>query len=419
MRITILSLGSRGDVQPFITLAVGLQETGHHQVRLAAPDNFEPLAKEYDLDFSPLGMDAQKMLGTGGIDPGRNILLWFGDVLRSLKPLVERMAENSWLACQDADLILYSTLGIAGYHIAEKLGIPCIFASPMPGFFPTRAYPNPGGVFPALPLGGGYNNLTHRLSLQLFQLFTGPMINRWRKEKLQLPPVPFGRYPYFQMGGHPQTIIGNYSPIISPKPADWGNNIHLTGYWFLDPAPKWQPPASLVDFLDRGTQPVYIGFGSMSNRDPRKMAQLAMEALRLSGQRGILAAGWGGLEKADLPDSIFAVDSIPHTWLFPLMAAVIHHGGAGTTAAGLRAGVPSILVPYMGDQHFWGERVTELGVGPPSIPRRKLTAGKLAAAIRTAITDPNMRERAADLGERIRAEDGVARMIGIIEGFSH
>lgn len=418
MRITILTLGSRGDVQPFIALAVGLQNTGRHRVRLAAPDNFELLAAEYHLDFFPIGMDAQKMLGTGGIDPSRNVLLWFGDVLRSLKPLVAQIAENSLLASQDADLILYSTLGIAGYHIAEKLGIPCIFASPMPGFFPTRAYPNPGGVFPALPLGGAYNKQTHILSGYLFQLFTGSFINRWRKEKLHLPAIPIGRYPYFQMAGRPQTIIGNYSPIISPKPPDWGNNIHLTGYWFLDPAPDWQPPAQLVEFLEAGAPPVYIGFGSMANRAPLKMAQLAQEALERSGQRGILAAGWGGLDNTNLPATIFALDSVPHTWLFPRMAAVVHHGGAGTTAAGLRAGVPSILVPHMGDQPFWAKRVTELGVGPRCIPRRKLTSGRLAAAINIATTDQNLRAKAAALGERIRSEDGVARMIEVIENFS-
>ena len=148
------------------------------------------------------------------------------------------------------------------------------------------------------------------------------------------------------------------------------------------------------------------------------MAQLAQEALELSGQRGILAAGWGGLGNANLPDEIFALDSVPHAWLFPRMAAVVHHGGAGTTGAGFRAGVPSVLVPHMGDQPFWAKRVTELGVGPQPMPRRKLTSERLAAAITTATTDQNMQARAAALGERIRAEDGVARTIEIIEGFT-
>jgi sterol 3beta-glucosyltransferase len=417
MRITLLSLGSRGDVQPFIALAVGLQKTGRHKVCLAAPDNFEALAKEYSLNFFPLGVDTQKILGTDGIDPDQNILLWFWEVLRSMKPLTERIAENTWLACQDAELIIYSLVGIGAYHVAEKLGSPCAMASPIPGVAPTRAYPNPNGLFPSLPLGGGYNRLTHILSGHLFQLFTGSFINRWRKEKLHLPVIPFGKYPYSCIRGRPQPMIGCYSPIISPKPPDWGDHHYVCGYWFLDPAPHWQPSAELTTFLEAGAPPVYIGFGSMANRTPQKTAQLVQEALELSGQRGVLAVGWGGIDNANMPGNIFALNSISHAWLFPRMAAVVHHGGAGTSAAAFRAGVPSILVPHLGDQAFWAKRVAELGVGPQPIPRRKLTAKRLAAAITVATTDQDMRARAAALGERIRAEDGIARTIEIIEGF--
>ena len=418
MRITVLSLGSRGDVQPFIALAVGLQKTGRHKVCFAAPDNFEPLAREYSLNFFPLGVDTQKMLGAGGISPDQNLLLWFSEVLRSMKPLAAQVAEKTWLACQDAEIIIYSLVGIGAYHIAEKLGVPCSMASPIPGVAPTRAYPNPNGLFPSLHLGGGYNRLTHILSGYLFQIFTGPFINRWRIEKLHLPAIPFGKYPYFHIGGRLQPILGSYSPIISPKPSDWGDHIHVCGYWFLEPAPDWQPSAQLISFLEAGAPPVYVGFGSMANRAPQKMAQLVQDALTLSGQRGILAAGWGGLDNVNLPDNIFAIDSVPHAWLFPRMVAVVHHGGAGTTGASFCAGIPSILVPHLGDQPFWAQRVTELGVGPQPIPRRKLTPERLAAAITTTITDQDMRARAAALGERIRAEDGVARAIEIIESFA-
>jgi len=416
LRITLLSLGSRGDVQPFLALAVGLQKTRRHTVRLAAPDNFESLAREYRLTFSPLGVDTQKMLGTGGIDPGRNLMLWFWDVLRSVKPLAVRILENTRLACQDSEFIIYSMMGVGAYHVAEKLGVPCMMASPIPGFAPTRAYPNPNGVFPSLPLGGGYNRLTHILSGHLFQLFTGSFINHWRKEQLHLPAIPIGKYPYFHMSGRPQPIFGSYSPIISPKPPDWGENIYVCGYWFLDPAPNWQPPARLINFLEAEAPPVYIGFGSMANHAPQKMALLVREALERSGQRGILTAGWGGLENAIPSDKILVLDSVPHAWLFPRMAALVHHGGAGTTAAGFRAGVPSVLVPYMGDQAFWARRVTELGVGSQPIPRRKLTSERLAEAITSATTDHNMQASAAALGKRIRAEDGIARAIEIIEG---
>ena len=334
-----------------------------------------------------------------------------------MKPIVAQIAENTLLACQDAEFIVYSTVGIGAYHVAEKLGVPCAMGSPIPGLAPTRAYPSPSGIFPELPLGKGYNWLTHILSGQLFQALTGSYINRWRREKLDLPAIPFGKYPYYEMDGRPQPVLGSYSPLIAQKPPDWSEQIHVTGYWFLDLTPDWQPPTELVNFIKAGTPPIYIGFGSMANRTPEQTAQLVQEALELSGQRGVLSTGWGGLSGTNLPANLFILDSVPHAWLFPRMAAVVHHGGSGTTGAGLRAGVPSVLVPHMGDQPYWAKRLTELGVAPQPIPRRKLTSERLANAITHTVTDEDMQERAADLGKRIRAENGIEKTIGIIERF--
>lgn len=420
MRITVLAIGSRGDVQPMLALAVGLQQTGRHQVRFTAPDNFEVLAREHQLDFFPLGVNTQEMLGSGelkaGIETGRNFLLWFLQVIRLMQPMLAGLMERTWLACQDAETIIFSTIGIGAYHAAEKLGMPCLMATPIPGLAPTRAYPNPGGVFPQLPLGGSYNLLTHFLSGQILQMLTGSYINRWRRDKLDLPAIPFGKYPYSQLRGKPVPVLGSYSFIVVPRPADWGGHVHVTGYWFLDPAPDWQPPTRLVDFLESGSPPVYIGFGSMASRSPRQMTQLVKEALKQSGQRGVLATGWGGLESTDLPDDLFMLESVPHAWLFPRMSAIVHHAGSGTTGSGLRAGVPSVLVPHMGDQPFWAQRVTDLGVGPQPVPRRQLTSARLAEAIHRATNDTDMQARAAALGEQIRAEDGIGRAIEIIEG---
>jgi sterol 3beta-glucosyltransferase len=422
MRITVLAIGSRGDIQPLLALAVGLQQTGRHEVRFAAPDNFESLAREHHLDFFPLGINTQELLGSqklkAGIETGRNFFLWFLNVLHLIRPMVDRLMERTWLSCQDAETIVYSTIGIGAYHVAEKLGVPCFIATPLPGLAPTRVFPNPGGVFPALPLGGGYNLLTYFLNGQLLQTLTGQYINRWRREMLNLPAISFGKYPYNQLHGQPMPVLGSYSSIVVPRPPDWGKNIHVTGYWFLDPDSDWQPPAQLVDFLESGSPPVYIGFGSMVNRTPWQTTRLVCDALERSGQRGVLATGWGGLEDADLPANVFVLDSVPHAWLFPHVSAVVHHGGSGTTGAGLRAGVPSVLVPHMGDQPFWARRVAELGVGPQPIHRRQLTAGRLAEAITSAITDSVMYARAGALGERIRAEDGVGQAIAIIEGYN-
>ncbi len=188
----------------------------------------------------------------------------------------------------------------------------------------------------------------------------------------------------------------------------------MTGYWFLDAAADWTPPAALMKFLNSGKPPVYIGFGSMGSRKPAATAALVLAALDRSGQRGILLSGWGGLSQANLPDTVLMVESIPHSWLFPRMAAVVHHGGAGTTAAGLRAGVPSIVIPFFGDQLFWGQRVAKLGVGTAPIPRKQLTVELLAQAIDRAVTDPVMIRQAANLGAKIQAEDGIAHAVAVI-----
>jgi sterol 3beta-glucosyltransferase len=420
MHITVLAIGTRGDVQPLLALAVGLQKTGRHKVCFTASDEFGALVREHGLDFSPLGINVRELLGMGdlaaGMESGRNALLWVWQILRTMRPTFERLIENTWSACRDAEMIVFSTMGFGAYHVAEKLGVPCCWAIPFPGFTRTRAFPNL--AFPPLRLGGTYNLWTHALAEQFLQVLTGRFINQWRRERLHLPAIPLGKWPYSQLHGQPLPMLYSFSPIVVPKPPDWGKHVHITGYWFLDHAPDWQPPTPLVDFLESGPPPVYVGFGSMAHRNPQQTAQFVREALKRSGQRGVLVTGWGGLAGAHFAHrsaDLFTLDSVPHAWLFPRMAAVVHHGGSGTTGAGLRAGVPSVLVPHAGDQPLWARRVTELGVGPRPTPRRRLTAERLAAAITSAVTDKDMRARAAALGERIRAEDGVGRAIGIIE----
>ncbi len=419
MRITLLAIGSRGDVQPLLALAVGLQKTGQHRICFAAPDNFEPLVREYQLDFFPLGINTHNMLGerdlTTGLEKGRNFLLWSLQALRAIKPMLALLMERTWLSCKDAETIVYSYIGIGAYHVAEKAGVPCYMATSVPGLAPTRAYSNPDGIFPPLPLGGGYNLLTYFLSRQILQAVIGSFINRWRREKLDLSPIPFGKYPYGQLHGRPVPVLGGYSPLVVPKPSDWGEHIHVTGYWFLDPKPDWQAPAPLVEFLESGQPPVYVGFGSMANRSPRQTTQLVCDALERSGQRGVLVTGWGGLEKANLSANLYALETVHHAWLFPRVSAVVHHGGSGTTGAGLRAGVPSVLVPHTGDQPFWAQRVAKLGAGPQPIPRRHLTALRLAEAITSAVTDTGIQTRAKSLGEQIRLEDGIGKAVEILE----
>lgn len=418
MRITILTIGSRGDVQPYLALGRGLQAAGH-EVRLATHAVFEDFVRGQGLDFALVEINPKELLqseaGQAWLESGKNPLIFVRRFVKAFAPLLARTLDESWQACQGAEAIVYSPLALGGFHIAAKLGVPCYLAGLQPKR-PTREHPHM--IFPRLPLGPLYNRATHAVSRALARTMIGPIlapVNDWRVATLGLPRLTVGEY----LRAHERvpTLYG-VSPVVFPRPADWPAWVHMTGYWFLDQPADWQPPAELVDFLDRGQPPVYIGFGSMSGRDPAATTQTVVAALAAAGQRGVLLTGWGGLERAamesaaaELGVDVLAVESIPHDWLFPRMAAVVHHGGAGSTAAGLRAGVPSAAVPFFGDQPYWGAMLADLGVGPAPIPQRELTAPRLAAAITRATSEPALRARAAEIGQRIRAEDGVGAAV--------
>jgi UDP:flavonoid glycosyltransferase YjiC (YdhE family) len=210
--------------------------------------------------------------------------------------------------------------------------------------------------------------------------------------------------------------LGAYSPAVAPSLPDWDDRIHVTGYWFLDDLPGWTPPGPLVDFLASGAPPVFVGFGSTPFPQPEATTALVVRAMERAGCRGILVAGGSGLAAGQVSPNVFGMDSVPHAWLFPRVHAAVHHGGAGVTGAALRAGIPSVVVPVFADQPFWGNRVFQLGAGPPPIPARQLTEENLTAAIR-ATESESMRDRAASLGDRIRREDGVTRAVEILDRY--
>jgi sterol 3beta-glucosyltransferase len=361
------------------------------------------------LEFCSIGGSIESMLQ----NPEWRDTLEGANFLKIVARMNQEMAAIMPDLLRDADLIVGGVSGLAGFSIAEKFNIPVIQAYLFP-ITPTRAFPGP--LTPELPLGRLLNPLSFYVVRQMLWQ-SGRIGDVTIRKALGMPRASFwGPYRAFRQKRIP--VLYGYSRHVLPRPDDWDDLHHVTGYWFLDPPASWTPPADLVDFLRAGAAPVYIGFGSMGSRDPEAAARLALRALELSGQRGIIASGWGGMSQTDLPDSVYMIQSAPHSWLFPQMAAVVHHGGAGTTGAGLRAGVPSIIVPFMADQPFWGQRVMDAGVGPAWIPRRQLTAERLAQAIQQAVSDTGMRQRAADLGEKIRAEDGVGQAVALIEAYA-
>jgi len=416
MRITIIAIGSQGDVQPYIALGMGLQAAGH-DVCLATHSNFESIARGRGLEFTAVEGNPREMLETEAghalMETGRNIVTHVRRLKTMANTLIQQVLSDSWKACQGTEAIVHSAFGFGCFYVAKKLGVPSIAAYHIP-FTRTRAFPS--ATMPQLRLGGFYNWFSHVFFEQLFWQTFRSYIDKWVQESLGLPRPPFmGDFGTMHKRQYP--IVYGYSPTVVPKPPDWGDRIYVTGYWFLDRQSDWQPPADLVDFLQSGPRPVYVGFGSMSNPKPEEVTETVLKALDRCKQRGILLTGWGGLSKADLPDHVFKIESIPFDWLFPQMAAVVHHGGAGTIAAGLRAGIPSVIVPFFADQPFWGKRVYKLGVGPKPVPRKQLSVERLSKAISTAVNEKGMQQRAAEIGKRIRAEDGVAMAVDVIDHY--
>lgn len=423
MHVLMLTLGTRGDVQPFVALGIALQAAGH-DVTVCAPTTFEEFVTTHGLGYQFMNDEIVQMIdtdvGRAAIEDSDSIIGWLKtarDLMGQVKPMMRRMFDECWAAADATipDVIVYHPKAIAGYHIAERLQIPGMLAAPLPIGVPTTEYP--AVILPNLPLGGWYNKLTHHLVDWLTGLQYGGLINDWRRDSLGLPARSRFAGELKRSDGRPVPVLHAYSRHVLPPPPDWPDSAHVTGYWFLDRVDTWEPPADLVDFLAAGPPPVYVGFGSIAGRDPAGITRSVINALDQSDRRGIIATGWGGLQTEDLPDGIFSLDEAPHDWLFPRMAAVVHHGGAGTTAAGLRAGVPTVICPFFGDQPFWGRRVAELGVGAQPIPQKQLTADNLAEAIRYVTTDKQVRRRATELGVKIRAERGVQTAIDIIKNY--
>lgn len=408
-----------GDTQPFVSLAARFKQQGH-TVRLAARPDFAELAASYDIDFTPLGNPYKSLLRSEEVATA----IGSGNMLKMLikqasdskqrKAFLDGLDADAMRAVEGAEAIIYKSSWIPFYSIAEKLGVPSASAMFMP-LTRTRS-------FPSFLIGKGkdrgtmINSLFWRLTEQFIWQVSRNFDNKMRRELLGLSPLPFWGPSARQLERTP--LYYAYSPCLIPRPADWPDRIHVTGFWFSDPPPGWTPPSDLVAFLESGPPPVYVGFGSMPSGSAEATLKLILKALELSDQRGVLLSGWAGIgEERKLPEYAFGVQSVPHRWLFPRMSAVVHHGGAGTTGAGLRAGVPSIITPFVADQPNWAGRIEALGVGPRAIPFRELTADLLADAICQATSDTAMRQRARDLGEQIGSEDGVGTTVDLFMNF--
>ncbi len=415
MNITVLATGSRGDVQPFIALAYGLAQAGH-EVRLVSNVQYAAWAARYGLSFGPVDWDAQQTLRDS---PPPSHIEWRdlpGQIRRAnqnTRQIFARAQADSWAHCQDAECLVYSLISPWGQSIAERLGIPAL-----PGFLhpltPTRQFP---AQLILRNLGGALNYLSHLLGEQALWLTVRGAINDFRRQNLGLPAYPFNETLLGRLRRERTPILYSLSPSLIPRPPDWPEHVHMAGAWFLPSPPDWLPPPDLAEFLQAGSPAVYIGFGSMVLPGAESLAVLVQLALRQAGLRGVLARGWGGLRPGSPEPDIYVLDEIPHDWLFPRLAGVVHHGGAGTTQAGARAGVPGLVIPHTQDQPFWGKCLFDLGVGVAPLPEKQLTVERLAESLKTLSTDPDLHRRAALLGEQMRAERGLESTIEVIESF--
>ncbi|OTB01295.1 glycosyltransferase family 1 protein [Hypoxylon sp. CI-4A] len=443
--VVIQIVGSRGDVQPFVALGLVLKKTYGHRVRIATHATFQKFVEENGLEFFNIGGDPAELMAfmvkNPGLMPGMDALK-SGEITKRRKG-IEEIVLGCWRSCietgdglgpaprfdrkrQDdqteqnpgplpdgsghrpfvADAIIANPPSFAHIHVAEKLGVPLHLMFTMP-WSPTRAFPQPLANIQSTNTDPVTTNY---VSYALVEMMTwqglGDVINRFRTKVLDLEPLSLLWAPAVLTRLRvPYTYC--WSPALIPKPNDWGQHIDVAGFYFLNLASSFTPDPELAAFLAAGPPPVYIGFGSIVVDDPNALTRMIFDAVAETGVRALVSKGWGGLgaDSLGIPDGVFMLGNVPHDWLFQHVSAVCHHGGAGTTAAGINAGKPTIVVPFFGDQPFWGAMVARAGAGPEPIPYKKLTTAGLAEAIRMALK-PETQERAHELGEKIREEKG-------------
>lgn len=418
MNIMMMAFGSRGDVQPFLALAVALQKRGHH-VTLAATKDFEDLINTHGVTYLPIPISTTSVMDLNSTkqvtDKGvtiRSLIAVWREIVPQIKWAMQQATFETAAACEGIDLLISHGFQMPfAYAIHQHLRIPLILSIAAP-VIPTREFP----IFPPVPFGSRwYNPLTFRILVRLMYALTTEPTNAYRKS-VGLPTVSTGEMVRLLCDSGNIPIYMHYSKHLSPRPSDWPESIQLMGAWPLPAKADWTPPAALQEFLANGEPPVFFGFGSMPVSKPEKMSAIISEALRAANLRGVLQAGWGGLAHQDA--HLITINDVPHEWLFPQMTAIVHHGGAGTTHAAVWAGKPSLIVPFMADQPFWARRIHGLGLGVSPIPPKKITVENLSAALRTLTTDSALRERAAQMGELIRAENGLQTTCEFIEKYA-
>ena len=423
-RVAIVAIGSWGDVGPLITLGAGLAGAGY-EVVLVTHAAYAEDAGRAGLDFAPLSGDPvaipEDERGRQWLESGGNGLRFALHLVRIARPLQRAVLDQAYAACRSCAAVLHTPFASFATHVAERLELPSIVVGqqPVTRTGAWRAFLVPDG----LPLGRAGNRLSYRLMEQAMWQPYRSGFQRWRRDAGMPDAGPFGPAARLYTGRVP--VVYGFSGLVVPPPDDWPAWHRAAGYWTAPARGSWdREDARVAAFLRDGTPPVFVGFGSMTSRNPERVLARVVEALRVVGRRGLLTGAAGAARSAgsasarpallEAPDMLVA-EGFSHARALPGVAAAVHHGGAGTVATSLMAGVPTVVVPFFADQFFWGRRVAALGAGPEPLPMARLDAPGLAGRLRDVLASPSMRERAAGLGARLRAEDGVAVAVALID----
>lgn len=411
MKILLIAIGTRGDVQPFVVLGKALAKHGHH-VSIAAASGFKKMIAAANLEHHPLPVDFQELLQQPEMRDALNGIKGKLKAYRWTTDLMNQQFDTLWQVGLDhrPDLILHHFKSGIAPQIARKIGAQSVPVMLQPGFTPTHDYPQ--FLIASRSLGRIGNMLSHHLIQWVMRMGTNMMVRRWQKHSGTDIGAPMDQLGGYNPNGAPIRIHA-YSNAIIPRPDEWSETEIQTGYLFAEPE-TFEPPADLAAFLENGPPPIYIGFGSMPGMDEENLALIVNEALSRSGHRAVVATGWGALRKLDSSDKVHVIEGAPHSWLFPRMAAVVHHGGSGTTHEGLRWGRPSIVCPLFADQPFFGQRVADLGAGPKPIRQKKLTPEKLISAFDFALKDQTA-INANKIAKQMRAHNGVSRICALVD----
>ena len=414
-----MTYGTRGDIEPFIALALGLKGDGY-DVSIATAERYRDWIAGFDIDVAPLSNrsidrfdnpDMRRLVERNSTFSER--LAAQRRLSKSSKLIATEIMADCKRAVDDTapDLIVFHPKLMSAPHIAQAAGTPAVLAILQPLIVPTQDFPPV--VTPRLAIPGW-----NRMAYHYVNLMYWPMtwrLNPFRTTELNLGKIRRSKDVLRPSGAGPIPVLHAISPTVIPRPTDWPSDAHMTGYWQLhDDGSSFEPSIELAQFLAAGPPPVYIGFGSMKSNDAASLSQLVTDAVRSAGVRAVIGAGWAGLDHTD-GDDIITVSDVPHSWLFPKMAAVVHHGGAGTTAQGFYAGVPCVICPFFADQPEWAKRSVDLGVGAPPVPRRSMTVDLLASSIKQAVTDGTLNQNAKQLAKSLAAENGIGEAIKVIK----